>query len=149
MNGLVFTPMMAPVTSTIYITQNETEYFTGASAAGTIEITSNLPTGYVARAGLSWTPLTAETSAFSQAESLCTGSAALGRTGWRLPTVPELEQWDFSVPEHRDKPIWTSTPGTSSELHIIGLLGLPRGNFRSGSAPDAEQRYVLCVNTPH
>jgi hypothetical protein len=148
-NGKILTPMVAPIMTSIYITQAETDYYTGASAVGTLEIMSNLPPGYAARAGLTWTPLTSDTLAFPQSEGLCASSSALGRTGWRLPTVQELENWDFSVPEHRDKPIWTSTPGTSAGSHMVGMLGLPRGNYRYGPAADTDRWYVLCVNTPY
>lgn len=147
--GNMLTPLVAPITSSIYITQAETDFYTGASAVGRLEITSNLPPGYAARAGLTWTPLSSDTWTFSQAASLCASSGALTRSGWRLPTVLELENWDFSVPEHRDKPIWTSTPGPSPDSNMVGMLGLPRGNYRSVPVANTERWYVLCVNTPY
>lgn len=148
-DGKVFTPLIAPRDVVLYITQGETDLFNSGTSQGTVRILSDLPPEYVARAGLTWAPLSAITYNFGEADSTCKGFSGLGRTGWRLPSVTELQDWDFSVAAHRDKLIWTSTPGSIPGFHFVGWLGLPRGNFGSASVSDAEKSYLLCVISPY
>jgi len=50
-----------------------------------------LPAGYVSQGGLVWMPNNIART-WSAANAYCTGTAILGQTGWRLPTIAELAE---------------------------------------------------------
>jgi hypothetical protein len=81
---------------------------------------------------------------WAQADTLCQTTTYNGKTGWRLPTQPELTAYaqSFTVAPQLGG-IWSSTVAPTATNHYVVSL-----NSRTGSAyimADYSYLYVLCV----
>ncbi len=82
-----FTGLMASTGYTIY--------FVAKDAAGNVQATvqtvafTTAPSGYVVQGGLTWSPNHLATLNWAGADAFCAGTIN-GQTGWRLPTITEL-----------------------------------------------------------
>jgi hypothetical protein len=75
-------------------TTTTTSTSTTSSTTSTTTTSTTLPpcsSPYVAQGGLCWMPVGAEMIQWSQADTFCSTSTINGQTGWRLPTVAELQ----------------------------------------------------------
>ena len=83
-----------------------------------------LPAGYVSQGGLVWMPNNIART-WSAANAYCTGTAILGQTGWRLPTIAELQSLSSSG-ALTGQPGWVlsytwSSQQTSGSHYVVDL----------------------------
>ena len=80
--------------------------------------------GYISYGGLTWMPYHTEWLNWSEADSYCTNTTLIGKTGWRLPTKDELNELYISgVAKNKGWSIalaWTSTPYNSRGHYGVG-----------------------------
>ena len=84
-----------------------------------------LPAGYVSQGGLVWTPNNIMRD-WPTANAYCTGTAILGQTSWRLPTIAELQNLSGSgaltgQPGWVLVETWLSVPKTVDSHYVVNL----------------------------
>lgn len=109
--------------------------------------TTTLPPGFVNQGGLRWAPdnLVA-TANWSAADAYCAGTAIEGQTGWRLPTVAELQSLQSSGAATNQGwalgGIWASNFHSSGNHWFVAMV-----NGNSGSYPDSGTVAFSCVRS--
>lgn len=144
--GNVVTLWAAPSVVTLTATQAASGNYGSYTAVTTLTILGTLPDGYLAKAGLSWSP-EADGYTWNDAERYCAQASFLGVTGWRLPTATEIDALRGEWRTFGTQPLflWTATPVDTGSHWILSTILLFPESFRLAHSLDSELNGVTCV----